>query len=173
MVSRNNGIRWGVLMNKTNDSQKIAEHKLSLHKIVVSGLKLAGILALVLFISCVLYIFLPSHPNIKHLADITGINFPLGAHLVYSYETRLTPGMRAIIKINRRDTATFVASFPPGSYLSSEIQIFQPGNGRWNPGKPNKFISAIIKPIGHPRTKILISMDDPRHATVYLEPSMW
>lgn len=149
--------------------------------IVVPTIVLAGlaVMALVVFVG---YLFLhpnlgePQRPDVAYISKLTSLRFPSSTKLVNSqYDKSLCPGgnLYAVVEIDRADVEPFVESLSlkrPTS-RTDRLEIGWGGSRPtwWNPDSAHEFLAADVDEYGvHSTLKLLVGLDDPRRAVIYI-----
>jgi len=126
-------------------------------------------------------------PSLAEISDKTHLPFPPSAELVHSrLDSWLAKELWAVVTIDQLDVTSFVASFPQPAEVQSgdrlgitnNMQGEDTGPPWWDPDSAGKFVAAVIElPLGDEvltkydttnTVSLLINMDDPQTAIIYL-----
>jgi len=113
--------------------------------------------------------------SLGEIAKLTGLRFPSSSKLVHGQNRSFEDSdLVAKIRINITELNKFIASLPPNRSVSRTDRLFI-GNRTysdvkwWNPDSSQRFIAIKAKGRHHAEQfNILIDLDDPQFAIVYL-----
>ena len=120
---------------------------------------------------------LPSRPNLERIEALTGISFPPSARLLGSYRsTPLVVDFYGKVGIDQSDVEAFIAGVRPRSVITRKeridgAQAYEKRSSApdwWRPGSPRRFVSLQTMSPAAICTYILVSLDDPKRAVIYL-----
>ncbi len=130
-----------------------------------------------------------TNPGVAEISKMTHLGFPPSAELINSrLESWLTKQLYAVVRIDRPDVTSFVASFPQPAEVQSDDRLGITNNmcGEdaappwWDPDSARDFVAAVIElPLKFSdeeltdyditnTVSLLISMDDHQRAIIYL-----